>query len=252
MNTLAWNKVIAALLLGILLYKGIEIFADSAFEVPEVETRAYVVEGLVADEPEVAEAAPVEAPAPSDDIMALLAAASPEQGKRIFRGCQACHDVNQGTGHKIGPNLYGIMGAPVAQHADYKYSDALAEHGGTWDFQMMDDWLASPADVVPGNKMSYRGVSRAGDRAALIAFMNSNSDNPLALPTAPAPEAMEEVADETIEEVVEEAMPVPGESVEEMMVEPSEETAPEETSEDAPEEAPDEIPEEAGPGEGGA
>lgn len=236
MNTLIWNKIAAALILSLLLYKGIEIFADGAFEVAEPATRAYVVAGLEAAAPEPVAAPEEVAPAPADDIMALLAVASPEQGKRIFRRCQACHDVSQDGGHKIGPNLYGVMGAAVAQHDDFRYSDALAGQGGNWDFAAMDAWLTSPAGVVPGNKMSFGGMPKAGDRAALIAYMNSNSDAPLALPAAPAvaEEAAEEVVEdadaEVMEEAVsEEAMPAnedaAPEAAEEVMEEAAEETA---------------------------
>lgn len=213
-----WNKIIAALLLALLLYKGIEILAEGAFEVAELETSAYVVEGLEVDEPEVAQAVPEPEAAPAADIMALLAVASPEQGKRAFRRCQSCHDANQGTGHKIGPNLFAVMGAAVAQHADYRYSNALAGHGGTWDFALMDAWLAAPATAIPGNKMTFGGMPKAGDRAALIAYLNSRSDKPLALPAAPEPEASEEAIEEAAEEVADGAA---GESVDEAVEEPA-------------------------------
>jgi cytochrome c len=205
-----WNKIIAAFILALLLYKGLDILAESAFEIPEMETTAYVVEGLVVDEPEAAEATPEPEAAPATDLMALLAVASPEQGKRAFRRCQSCHDANQGTGHKIGPNLFAVMGAAVAQHGDYKYSSAMAGHGGTWDFALMDDWLASPAAAIPGNKMTFAGMPKAGDRAALIVYLNSKSDNPLALPVpapvAPEPEAAEDVTEAADEDAVTEAV----------------------------------------------
>ncbi len=257
MNALAWNKIIAALIMALLLYKGIEIYAEGAFEVAEPQIKAYVVESLVVEEVETVVAA--EPVAPAQDVMSLLAAASPEQGKRIFRRCQACHDVSQGGAHKIGPNLFAIIGAPVAQHGDYRYSDALAGLGGTWDFALMDDWLASPAEAVPGTKMSFGGMPKAGDRAALIAYMNSQSDNPLALPVAlpvaAEPEAAEAVIEEDTEDaaleeaaegaVVEDAMPAEEaaeeatEVVEEPATEP--EAAPAETPDvDAPTDASEE------------
>ena len=234
MNALARNKIIAALIIALLLYKGIEIYAEGAFEVAEPQVKAYVVEGLVAEEVEAVVAA--EPVAPPEGVTALLAAASPEQGKRIFRRCQACHDTSQGGAHKIGPNLFAIIGAPVAQHGDYRYSDALAGHGGNWDFALMDDWLASPAEAVPGNKMSFGGMPKAGDRAALIAYLNSQSDNPLALPVAAEPEVAEEVIEEDTEDavmeeaakeaVVEDAMPA--EEIEEEAM-PAEDAAEEAT-----------------------
>lgn len=247
MDALRLNKIAAALLISILLYKGIEMYAESTFEIPEMETKAYVVAGLEVEELAAAEVV-AEAPAPADDIMVLLAVASPEQGKRVFRPCQTCHDANQDAGHKIGPNLYGVMGASVAQHADFSYSSALTENGGSWDFALMDAWLTKPADAIPGNRMSYGGMRKARDRAALIVYLNSQSDSPLPLPSpvSAVPTAEHEAAADIIEEIVEEAteetaedvaseMPVSGEAVEEMIVE--EETAPAAEAVDGPEDS---------------
>lgn len=259
MNAPEWNKIIAALLLSILLYKGIEMFAEGAFEVAELETSAYLVAGLEVEAPVAAEAAAEVAP--EEDIMALLAVASPEQGKRAFRRCQACHDANQGTGHKIGPNLYGVIGAPVAQYADYGYSSALADHGGSWDFATMDAWLAKPAEAIPGNKMTFAGMPKAGDRAALIAYLNGQSDSPLPLPVpAPAPvlvapststvsDAVEDAMTDAVEEVNEE-MPAPAEMVEEMIAEPAAEAA--EVEEEGETEVPDGVESAGGEAEGEA
>lgn len=251
MDALRINKIAAALLIAVLLYKGIEILAESAFEVPELETKAYVVAGLEVDEPDVSGAAP-EAEV-IIDLATLLASASPAQGERVFRGCKACHDVTRGSGHKIGPNLYGVMGASVAQYADYNYSGALADHGGEWSFELMDAWLASPADTVPGNKMTYRGISKPGDRAALIAYLNSNSDNPLEVPapvSAPVDEPVEPLAEpdtgadvtEDAEEAVEEVAEPAADAVDGSVLDAPEESeaAPEEgVSDESPEAAAD-------------
>jgi cytochrome c len=57
---------------------------------------------------------------------------------------------------------------------------------------------------MAGNKMSFAGITKPEDRAAVIAYLNSKSASPLPLPAAPAEEApaaeaapAEEVAEAT-------------------------------------------------------
>lgn len=123
----------------------------------------------------------------------LLASADPAAGEKVFAKCTACHTINQGGANGIGPNLWGVVGQPVGKHvAGFAYSSALSGHGGAWDFANMDAWLASPKAFAPGTKMSFAGLSKAEDRANLIAYLNAQGSN-LPLPAADAP-AAEEVA----------------------------------------------------------
>jgi cytochrome c len=46
----------------------------------------------------------------------------------------------------------------------------------TWDRATLDRFIANPDQVVPGNKMKpYGGLTSAEERAAIIAFLESNS-----------------------------------------------------------------------------
>jgi len=66
------------------------------------------------------------------------------------------------------------MGEPVGTgHAGYAFSAALSGHGGTWDWETMSAWLASPRTFAPGTKMTFAGLSNPQDRANVIAFLNS-------------------------------------------------------------------------------
>ena len=60
----------------------------------------------------------------------LLASASAERGAQLAKVCQACHNVEEGQGPKVGPDLYGIVDRPVASGAGFKYSAALKAKGG--------------------------------------------------------------------------------------------------------------------------
>jgi cytochrome c len=126
------------------------------------------------------------------DLGTLLAAADPAAGEKVFAKCVSCHTVEQGGANGIGPNLYGVVGKPIGKHAaGFAYSSALADHGGEWTYENMDEWLANPRGFAPGTKMSFAGLSSPEDRANVIAYMHANGGGP-AFPAPAAPEAAAE------------------------------------------------------------
>jgi cytochrome c len=128
------------------------------------------------------------------DIAALLAAADPAAGESAARACQACHTFDQGGAHRVGPNLWGIVGLPIAHHDDYAYSDALqAMSDDSWTFEALDDFIRNPRGFAPGTKMAYGGMQRDAQRADLLVYLRSLSDDPQPLPE---PTAAEESAAE--------------------------------------------------------
>ena len=115
-------------------------------------------------------------------IGTLLTSASSAKGKKVARKCVACHSFKKGGKNKIGPNLYDIMGSKRATAVGYNYSKALKKIGGRWGFSDMDKFLLKPKKFLPGTKMSFKGIKNASDRAAIILFLRSFSENPLTLP----------------------------------------------------------------------
>ncbi|MEP5189803.1 MAG: c-type cytochrome [Marinomonas sp.] len=104
------------------------------------------------------------------------------KGEKIFAKCTACHTINAGGADGIGPNLHGVMGKAVAGNsAGFAYSSALSGVGGTWDWETMSAWLKSPRAFANGNKMSFAGLSKVEDRAALLLYINEQGSN-LAVP----------------------------------------------------------------------
>ncbi|ABF52341.1 c-type cytochrome [Sphingopyxis alaskensis] len=94
-------------------------------------------------------------------------------GEQIFRRCVACHTVDKGGRHGIGPNLHGIVGAPVAAKAGFSYSGAMKAKGGVWDEAALDAYLKAPMKDVPGTRMAFAGVVDATDRKALILYLQA-------------------------------------------------------------------------------
>ena len=92
-------------------------------------------------------------------------------GEQVFRRCVACHTIEKGGRHGIGPNLHGVVGAPVAAKPDFSYSGAMKAKGGIWNDAALDAYLKAPMKDVPGTRMAFAGVIDAADRKALILYL---------------------------------------------------------------------------------
>ena len=116
-------------------------------------------------------------------IAERLKTADPAKGEAISKKCMACHSFTKGGPNKIGPNLWGIVGAHPAEVANYAFSDAMqARKDKVWTYEELDTFLASPKADVPGTKMTFPGLPKPEDRADLIAWLRQQSDSPLPLP----------------------------------------------------------------------
>ena len=102
---------------------------------------------------------------------APYAGADRANGQRLANMCKACHTLGEGGVHMIGPNLSGFFGEPAGSAEGYNYSAALQEADFVWTPRALDAWLARPARFLPGNRMSFPGVSSASDRADMIAYL---------------------------------------------------------------------------------
>jgi cytochrome c len=130
-------------------------------------------------------AAPVPAklaPAPELDLGTRLARAVSDKGRAATRVCAACHSFEQGGPNRVGPNLWGVVGRKIGSHPGFAYSKAVASHPGAWTYTELDQYLASPARAVPGNKMAFAGIRNAQDRANVIAYLGTLSARPLPYP----------------------------------------------------------------------
>ena len=96
------------------------------------------------------------------------------RGEKLYDDCVACHPVEAGV-HGIGPSLHGIVGRKVGDIADYRYSRALRLSGITWTVEALDTFIGDPQASVPANRMPYAGMTNAGDRADLIAYLQKVS-----------------------------------------------------------------------------
>lgn len=148
-----------------------ESIADEPAE--EAETPA-ATEEAEAEEPAAEEAA-AEEPAAEEaasGFAAMVAAADPADGEKVYRQCKACHVADAET-NRVGPHLVGVVGREVAAVEGFSYSDALTGLGGEWTLERLDAWLEKPRDFAPGNKMTFSGLRKEEQRASVIAYLQS-------------------------------------------------------------------------------
>ena len=172
------TKIIVSIIFAVILVIGINKVTDVIFYVEKPEKSAYQVAGITT----VASTTSAETSSPdseSENIMALFASTSATDGAKVFKKCAACHSINEGGANKIGPALWGVLGRAVGSVPDYKYSKAMAAHGKNWSFEEMNGFLIKPKDWIKGTIMSFAGLKDSKERAAVILYMNENSNNPL-------------------------------------------------------------------------
>jgi cytochrome c len=108
---------------------------------------------------------------------AAFAAGNPDGGKVLFQGrCALCHYVDKSRGDPLGPNLDGVASRKqwAAEPGYEQYSPALKNAKLTWDDATLDKWLADPAALVPGTRMSgFRPMTDAATRADMIAYLDT-------------------------------------------------------------------------------
>lgn len=173
------NKLILAGLTVVLVMLLIGNVVNELSHKEPLERNAYAV--VTSDEP--APAATVRAEPVLESVIPLLASADPQAGKKTAsKRCASCHTFNDGGATRTGPNLWSIVGKEKGAAQGFSYSDALADKGGVWSYDDLNAFLADPKAFAKGTKMNFAGIKSVQDRAALIAYLRQQSDNPLPLP----------------------------------------------------------------------
>ena len=185
MESFELNKILGAILGACLCIQVLNLSAGAIFTPTPPAKPGFVIAAKPAEP-----AAPAPKKAPEQPIENLLASANTDRGKDISKICMTCHTLQKGEPNKIGPNLWGVVGRPRASEPGYDYSAAMKAKGGSWTFDELNKFLSGPRNYIPGTKMTFAGLDNEHQRADIIAYLRTLSDNPEPLPkTAAAPNA---------------------------------------------------------------
>lgn len=152
---------------------GVETDGEAAAQAKPEETQA------------AAETAPAETPKEEPAVEGNTATAKgPDPqlvaaGEKVFKKCQACHQVGEGAKNKSGPELNGIVGRVIGSVEGFRYSkvfQAAHNEGRTWDAAALAEFLANPKANMKGTRMSFAGLKKEADLDAIIAFLSSHGE----------------------------------------------------------------------------
>jgi len=122
------------------------------------------------------------APAQAESVPAvesvgdLMASADADRGKTLYFQCRACHSLAEGAAHKVGPNLHGMFGRKAGLAEGFAYSEVMKNADIVWDVDSMNEWLARPSQLLPGNLMVFVGIKKPEDRASLIKYLQQATE----------------------------------------------------------------------------
>ena len=177
MDSFEFNKIAASVLVALLIAMVGSVLSEHLVYSKKLEKPVLVVEGI-----ESAASSGTAKEGPLKPIGGLLASASVERGQTVAKKCAQCHTFEKGQPNRIGPNLWGIIGAKLAHAGDFAYSAGFKEKGGQWDYEKLNRYLHKPRDFIKGTKMSFVGLQSDQDRADVIAYLRTLSDSPEPLP----------------------------------------------------------------------
>ena len=183
------NKILASVLTALFVMLMIDFITDTLIfqdddaheQKREDGDKKQFAYDIYVEENDQADDEPKAAPKAAS-ISSLIAGGDIASGVKSSKKCMACHTSNKGGVNRIGPNLWDVVARARGTSKGFNYSEALLASGGTWDYESLNQFLFKPRDYLVGTKMNFAGIKNDQERADLVLWLRSLSDNPAPLP----------------------------------------------------------------------
>ena len=173
------NKIFGAVLGTGLLVFALKIVGGGLFHDEKPEKAGFAIAGATVQNADTKPAAD----APVVSLAVLLTKADKDKGMGTAKACLACHSVDKAGANKVGPHLWDVVGRPMGTAEGFAYSEGFKAMGGkNWGYDELNTWLTAPKEFIHGTKMAYAGISKAEDRANVLAYLATLSDSPKPFP----------------------------------------------------------------------
>ncbi|WP_417450796.1 c-type cytochrome [Kordiimonas sp.] len=111
----------------------------------------------------------------SDHLQESLMQGDAAHGWKLFQPCTACHSYQEGAPNKIGPNLYGIVGRPIASANGFSYGERIIRLKGVWTPERLNAFMFESKKFDQGSHLAFQRLIELSDRADLIAWLQTIS-----------------------------------------------------------------------------
>lgn len=121
-------------------------------------------------------ATPPPAVQPAEARIQTAAAQDPlARGAKLYKRCKSCHTLEENGKHRVGPNMWDLYGSTAGTKEGFAYSKAMKASGLVWNDETLNGYIENPRRFMPGNRMSYAGLRKPEDRAAVLAYIKSQT-----------------------------------------------------------------------------
>jgi cytochrome c len=87
--------------------------------------------------------------------------------------CRTCHSAEPGD-NRLGPSLHGVMGRKAGRVEGFAYSPGFKTTNLVWNEANMDQFIANPNSLFPGNNMAtFAGLSDGAERKQIIDYLKT-------------------------------------------------------------------------------